>query len=43
MFSGVLTEIADQKNYRHGALLNHQDFASVRERIVDLYDSLTTK
>ncbi len=38
----VETAIAVDSGYRHGALLNHEDFRPVRERIISLYDSLTT-
>ena len=36
------TVIAEGNDYKHGALINHDDFKPVRERIVSLYDSLTT-
>jgi len=39
----IETVIAENNNYNHGALLNHEDFLPVRERIISLYDSLTTK
>ncbi len=38
----IETAIAEDNNYKHGALLNHEDFLPVRERIIAVYDSLTT-
>ena len=38
----IETVIAEDGDYKHGALLNHEDFLPVRERIISLYDSLTT-
>ena len=37
----IETVTAVDSDYKHGALLNHDDFLSVRERIVALYDSLS--
>ncbi len=38
----VETVTAVGSGYAHGALLNNDDFAATRERIIFLYDSLTT-
>ncbi len=38
----IETVIAVDNNYKHGALLNNEDFLPVRERIVSIYDSITT-
>ncbi len=38
----IETVIAEDGGYQHGALLNNEDFLPVRERIISLYDSLTT-
>jgi len=38
----IQTVIAQDSGYRHGALLNNEDFRPVRERIIALFDSLTT-
>jgi hypothetical protein len=37
------TEIAADSGYRHGALLNHDDFIPTRQWIMALYDSLSMK
>lgn len=39
----INTVVAENNNYKHGSLLNNEDFSFVREHIITVYDSLTTK